>query len=127
MTTGRPRPKLRNELLFEDSLNLFIDENCHSGFTCMDIDLYCVKVKDKRIRFIESKRMGERMSYGQSIGVKLLGGLSHFDPSFTVEAYIVFGDYPFADGAIVQKVLGNTHNLNRQQLIEWLDFRRELE
>ena len=117
------RPALRNGLLFADSLNLFIDENCHSGFTCMDIDLYLVKISQKRLRFIECKRIGETMSYGQKVAIALWSKLSH--PSFDVSAYVVTGNYPFLEGALVERVNGKKQHLTRRELIAWLDFKKE--
>ena len=110
---------------YGSDLNRFIDESCSHKMTCINIDCFLVKVSKKRIRFIESKHTKEGMKKGQKTALKLLSEMLH--PSYTVETFVVRGDYPYNTATVENIETGERTQLDQDTLIAWLDFEVELE
>jgi len=113
-----------NPQYYGSDLNQFIDERCSHEMTCINIDCFMVKVAKRRIRFIESKHSKERMKKGQRTALLLLYDLTH--PSYTVESFVVRGEYPYHRAKVEDIKTGESFDLSQEDLIAWLDFELEL-
>ena len=93
--------------------------------TCINIDCLLVKVAQKQIRFIESKHTTEGMQKGQKTALSLMTDLIH--PSYTIETFIVRGEYPYHTATVENIATNEVFQLNQEGLISWLNFETELE
>lgn len=114
---------MKNENYYGSDLNRFIDEQCSHRMTCINVDCFLVKVAQKRIRFIESKHSQEGMKKGQKTALSLLSELVH--PSYTIETFIVRGEYPYHTATVENIVTAEITQLDQKALISWLNFESE--
>jgi hypothetical protein len=124
-------PKNRkSDRYYGSDLNKFIDEFCSREMTCINIDCLLVKIKDKRIRFIESKHSIEGMPHSQLTALKILKRIfeSKNNTPWRVEFYVVRGDYPYDEDVEIQEIgSSKVYQPTQQELIKWLNFELELE
>jgi len=117
---------LRNKSFIQSTYHNLIDDRCTRKMIAIDVDILQIKLEQRKIRFIECKRMGEPMSKGQLIALKELARTTH--PTFKARAYILTGNPPYFDNWLEE--VGGTNKrvkLNKTQLILWLDFDLEIE
>ena len=113
-------------------LNKFIKQYlCTQGITHIEYDglFVVVNVAKRRIRFIELRCQNKKHEHAQLSALEILHyTMNH--PSFgwkdlLANYSIVRGNYPFETAEI--STLGNAPiSVSRQQLINWLNFKREI-
>lgn len=85
------------KIYFGSDLNKFISENCSKEMTAINIDLLLYKRSKKHIRIIESKHENEKIPYSQNV-------------------------------KIINLTNGKTYHIkHKQDFIDWLEFKKELE
>jgi hypothetical protein len=122
--------KIHGEHYYGSDLNRFIDEKCSREQTCINIDCYLLKIAKKRLRFIESKHTTEFAPRSQLTALKILQEIirDSGNKQWKVEFYIVYGNYPFAEATQIEDLFENVKAvLNQGQLVQWLNFEKELE
>ncbi len=120
---------INKDVYYGSDLNKFVDEKCSHQMTCINIDGLFIKVAKKKLRIIESKHNNERMPTSQESALKTLNYIfKNSSAKYETEVCKVEGDYPYIDGACVYRFGdGIKKYLNQKQLIEWLEFEKELE
>ena len=112
---------------FGSDLNKFVSENCSKEMTAINIDLLLYKRSKKHIRIIESKHENEKIPYSQKEVLDILSTAILKDHKF--EVFIVMGDPPDCDNVkIINLTNGKTYQIkHKQDFIDWLEFKKELE
>lgn len=122
--------KTKSSHYYGSDLNRFIDEKCSREQSCINIDCYLIKITKNRIRFIESKHSAEFAPKSQLSALRILQHIirTSGNKQWKVEFYIAYGDYPFTEGTQIEDLFENQKAvLNQQQLVQWLNFEKELE
>ena len=112
---------------FGSDLNKFVNENCSKEMTAINIDLLLYKRSKKHIRIIESKHENEKIPYSQKEVLDILSTAILKDHKF--EVFIVMGDPPdYENVKIINLVNGKSYRIkHKQDFIDWLEFKKELE
>lgn len=124
-----------NDRYFGSDLNKFIHENCRKDMTVNNIDLimmrYNVKYADNKpvLRVVESKHEKEKqMSKSQKdVHLALAKALRKGPEDIKYEHFIVRGSPPYEQVKIMNVLSGNTYFVGTTELINFLNFEKELE
>jgi len=113
---------------YSSPLNEFIDLFCSHEMDCINIDCLLLKVSKKRIRLVEFKRENERLPKSEIRVFKILNYVLNHQKEWNIEIFVVRGNPPF-DSVLVETIPEgiNAWHLTKSNLIEWLNFERELE
>ena len=98
---------------------------------CINIDCLIVKISKQRIRFIEAKQDNEFTPKSEISCLKILRYLLGNVPNnpYKIDFWLVHTSEPFEKN-LITPVGGNetnSHTLTKKELIEWLNFEREIE
>lgn len=120
----------RNEeekVYFASDLNKFVNENCSKEMTAINIDLLLYKRSQKRIRIIESKHSSEKIPDSQKEVLTILSTAAF--RGYKYEVYMVMGDPPDYDSVkIIDLNNGKEYKIQcKQDFLDWLEFKKELE
>jgi hypothetical protein len=119
--------KVKTERYYGSDLNRLVDEKCSHQMSCINIDCLLVKVSKKRIRIIESKHGMEPIPKSQLAALKILNYITSTSASeWQIEYYIVRGDPPYENANILDFINGKQITVSKQELIEWLNFEKEV-
>jgi len=119
--------KIKNENYYGSDLNRFIDEFCSHRMDCINIDCVLVKVAKRRIRFIESKKLNERLPKSEIRVFSILKSITDQTKTpWKADFYIVYGNYPFTFVKVVDFETKLSRTLNQAELIRWLNFEKEI-
>ncbi len=122
--------RYRNEeekAYFGSDLNKFVNENCSKEMTAVNIDLLLYKRSKKHIRIIESKHENEKIPDSQREILNILSTAVFRDHKF--EVFLVMGNPPdYENVKITNLANGKTYRIkHKQDFIDWLEFKKELE
>ena len=98
---------------------------------CINIDCLIVKISKQRIRFIEAKQDNEFTPKSEISCLKILRYLLGNVPNnpYKIDFWLVRTSEPFEKN-LITPVGGdetNSYTLTKKELIEWLNFEREIE
>ena len=115
------------KIYFGSDLNKFVNENCSKEMTAINIDLLLYKRSKKHIRIIESKHENEKIPSSQKEVLDILSTAIFKNHKF--EVFIVMGDPTDYDNVkIINLTNGKTYHIkHKQDFIDWLEFKKELE
>jgi hypothetical protein len=112
---------------YGSSLNEFIDHFCTHEMTCINIDCLLVRVSKHRLRFIEFKHETEALKKSQVTAFRILKNLlNSSDNGWRCEFYVVRGNLPFQYATLQEVESDHKVTLSQFELIEWLEFEREV-
>ena len=106
--------KLINENYYGSDLNRFVATYCKKDMVVNNIDLIINDYKNNSIKIVESKHSKEKLSIGQEILLKKLSKIG-------IKTFVVYGDEPYNDCKIHSFQSGKTKQINREQLIKFLN------
>ena len=124
----------RDDRYFGSDLNKFINEKCTKEMSCINIDCVIFKKSIKKLIIIESKYPDEKIKYQQIFLLKMLYWIFYFAKKagnnklskWDFNVWIVRGKPPYETANIIHPITNKTYTLNQSELIEWLEFRKEL-
>jgi hypothetical protein len=113
---------------YGSDLNKFVGEFCAHTMTCINIDCLLVKFNPSlnRIRIIEFKHLNENLNRPQYLALRALKEVVQPYGGWKCDFYVVRGDYPFQYATVQELNSPRSTTLNQIELIEWLEFEREV-
>jgi hypothetical protein len=106
--------KFINKNYYGSDLNKFVATYCKKEMVVNNIDLIINDYKKNDIKIVESKHSKEKLSIGQEILLKKLSKIG-------IKTFVVYGDEPYNDVKIHSFQTGKTKQINREQLIKFLN------
>jgi 16S rRNA G966 N2-methylase RsmD len=109
---------------YGSQLNKYL-HNLSKEMTVINLDCLQYKASQKKIRIIESKYKNESVGNQQRKVLQILADVTRSNNyGYTVGVYIIYGNPPYNDGAIIENLtLGKTKEVNKEQLDKWLQFK----
>jgi len=107
-------------------LNELIDRECSRQMDCINIDCCILKVRLKRIRFIESKMDLEPFPNSEYRVFLTLWNHLKNAKDWKFEFYVVSGNPPYKQVIIEEFPNGTPKILSHDDLIAWLNFEKEI-
>jgi len=121
--------KERKLKYFGSDLNEFAHTECSKQMTVINIDMLQYKRSKKILRIIESKHEREKTPASQLEALTVLAKVFKYINKIAkhkFEAYIVKGNPPYDRTFVENLITGEKEILDRKELIEFLEFRKEI-